>query len=162
MDLWSQYVDYLLTRWPSHPWRWSPADVRVAGPVERAFLDAITAAPGDTTNRLVFADWLEDQGDKRAEFVRLDCALRRQDGAGPDVARVARWWTPQAGLSREWRPGFGPLFAPQELPPVGLVEAPGPADRVEVGRATAPYPIDAVSGVVVDLTVVHGRAALFR
>lgn len=29
----------------------------------RAFLDAISAEPDDDTNRLVFADWLEERGE---------------------------------------------------------------------------------------------------
>jgi uncharacterized protein (TIGR02996 family) len=36
-----------------------------------AFLDAIADAPEDVTPRLVFADWLEEHGDPRAELLRL-------------------------------------------------------------------------------------------
>lgn len=36
------------------------------------FIDAILTAPaGDDTPRLAYADWLEERGDARAEFVRL-------------------------------------------------------------------------------------------
>ena len=41
---------------------------------EQQFLRAIIEGrdePGDLTRRLVFADWLEEQGDPRAEYVRL-------------------------------------------------------------------------------------------
>jgi uncharacterized protein (TIGR02996 family) len=37
---------------------------------EEAFLRAIAAEPHDAGTRLVYADWLEDQGDERAEFIR--------------------------------------------------------------------------------------------
>lgn len=51
---------------------------------ERAGLVAdVIAHPGDDAPRLIFADWLEDQGDgARAEFVRVQCELCRLDAAG--------------------------------------------------------------------------------
>lgn len=40
------------------------------------FLPAILATPDDDGPRLVFADWLEEQGDvDRAEFIRVQCRL---------------------------------------------------------------------------------------
>ena len=48
--------------------------------LEKGFLDAILREPGEPTHRLVYADWLEEQGDaERAEFVRAQCALARLD-----------------------------------------------------------------------------------
>jgi uncharacterized protein (TIGR02996 family) len=44
---------------------------------EDAFLEAIRAEPDDDAPRLVFADWLEEQGDPRAEFIRVQCELAR-------------------------------------------------------------------------------------
>jgi uncharacterized protein (TIGR02996 family) len=42
------------------------------------FLQAIRAAPADDALRLVYSDWLEEQGeDARAEFIRVQCALAR-------------------------------------------------------------------------------------
>lgn len=38
---------------------------------EQAFLSAIVANPEDQTAKLVYADWLEERGDPRAEVVRL-------------------------------------------------------------------------------------------
>ncbi len=43
---------------------------------EAAFLRAILAAPDDPTPRLIYADWLEEQRDRRAELLRWDCELR--------------------------------------------------------------------------------------
>jgi uncharacterized protein (TIGR02996 family) len=42
-----------------------------------AFLAAITAAPQDAALRLVYADWLEEQGDPRAELVRIEEEMRQ-------------------------------------------------------------------------------------
>ena len=42
---------------------------------DRHFLDEIHAAPYDESPRLVYADWLEEQGDPRAEYLRLECEL---------------------------------------------------------------------------------------
>ncbi|MBX9626606.1 MAG: TIGR02996 domain-containing protein [Gemmataceae bacterium] len=39
---------------------------------EDALLAAVDAAPGDPTPRLVYADWLDDRGDPRAELVRVE------------------------------------------------------------------------------------------
>ncbi|HVL15136.1 MAG TPA: TIGR02996 domain-containing protein, partial [Gemmata sp.] len=43
---------------------------------EEAFVAAIVASPADDTPRLVFADWLEENGrPARAELIRLQCRL---------------------------------------------------------------------------------------
>jgi uncharacterized protein (TIGR02996 family) len=48
-----------------------------------AFLQRIRAFPDDDTPRLIFADWLEEQGDEaaaaRAKFIRVQIALARLD-----------------------------------------------------------------------------------
>ena len=41
---------------------------------EGAFLTAILEQPADRTVRLVYADWLEERGDPRAEVLRLEPA----------------------------------------------------------------------------------------
>ena len=40
-----------------------------------AFLQDIKQNPDDNTPRLIFADWLEENGDPRREFVRVQCEL---------------------------------------------------------------------------------------
>ena len=46
-----------------------------------ALLAAILAEPDDDTARLVYADWLQEQGDEgRAEFIRVQCELARHPG----------------------------------------------------------------------------------
>lgn len=41
------------------------------------FLDAIQSSPQDESLRLVYADWLEERGDERAELVRLETAMSK-------------------------------------------------------------------------------------
>src|SRR5947209_2333045 len=46
--------------------------------MHEAFLQAIIEAPEDDAPRLVYADWLEDNGDPhRAEFIRVQVELAR-------------------------------------------------------------------------------------
>src|SRR4051812_23851017 len=37
---------------------------------ETAFLDALAADPGDDVTRQVYADWLEERGDERGDYLR--------------------------------------------------------------------------------------------
>src|SRR5262245_34845244 len=57
-----------------------------------ALLAAIRANPEDDTPRLMFADWLDEQGDAasvtRAEFIRLQCELARLDDDSSDSHAV--------------------------------------------------------------------------
>jgi uncharacterized protein (TIGR02996 family) len=48
--------------------------------IEYAFVRAILAAPHDAAPRLMYADWLEERGDPRGEYLRLRHAL---DGMAP-------------------------------------------------------------------------------
>jgi uncharacterized protein (TIGR02996 family) len=48
-----------------------------------AFLRAILAAPDDDTLRLVYADWLEEHGDPRSEFIRIQIALAHEPADSP-------------------------------------------------------------------------------
>src|SRR5262245_44988838 len=52
---------------------------------EAAFLAAIRATPEDDTVLLVYADWVEERDDPRAEYVRLAVAVRRHLGDDPDT-----------------------------------------------------------------------------
>jgi uncharacterized protein (TIGR02996 family) len=42
---------------------------------DEAFLRAIRGNRDDISNRLVYADWLDEQGDPRGEYLRLTCKL---------------------------------------------------------------------------------------
>jgi uncharacterized protein (TIGR02996 family) len=86
-----------------------------------AFLDAVIENPDDDTPRLVFADWLEEQGrGPRAEFIRVQCELARLTEESPRRKKLARrekallkewgerWAAPLWQLASEWvyRRGF--------------------------------------------------------
>ncbi len=50
---------------------------------QRAFLEEVIANPSDDTPRLIYADYLEEAGDPRGEFIRLQCELERLDIFNP-------------------------------------------------------------------------------
>ncbi|MCA9070119.1 MAG: TIGR02996 domain-containing protein [Planctomycetaceae bacterium] len=44
----------------------------------QSFIEAIQANPGDEIPRLVYADWLDEQGDPRGELIRIQCEIARR------------------------------------------------------------------------------------
>jgi uncharacterized protein (TIGR02996 family) len=93
---------------------------------EGAFLTAICERPDDDAPRLIFADWLEERGDPRGEFIRVQCALSRMDQGDKrrlelntrekDLVQIHReeWETPLRALgAREitFRRGFPDYLA---------------------------------------------------
>src|SRR5438067_6215579 len=49
-------------------------------PTEEAFIQAIVADAEGDAPRLIYADWLDEQGEsERAEFIRVQIALARMD-----------------------------------------------------------------------------------
>jgi uncharacterized protein (TIGR02996 family) len=72
--------------------------------LQDAFLAAIRDDPEEDAPRLIFADWLEEQGDPRGEFIRVQCALA---GMGPDDPRREELARREAELLRQhgeaWR-----------------------------------------------------------
>jgi uncharacterized protein (TIGR02996 family) len=42
------------------------------------FIQEILANPDDDTPRLIFADWLEERGDPRGEFIRVQCDIAQR------------------------------------------------------------------------------------
>jgi uncharacterized protein (TIGR02996 family) len=112
---------------------------------ERAFEQAILASPEDDALRLVYADWLEEQGDLRGEYLRVETALARTAPNDPGYRplrgrvtelreRVDRAWGTTFGLPkitgiedlvyylREFHkgwsdsPGLDPASLPADLP----------------------------------------------
>jgi len=54
---------------------------------------AVLEHPDDDTPRLVYADWLEEHGDPRGEFIRVQCELARMgydDPRRPDFEKRQR------------------------------------------------------------------------
>jgi uncharacterized protein (TIGR02996 family) len=80
-----------------------------------AFLQAVLDNPDDAAPRLIFADWLEERGDPRGVFIRLQCAQERLGPADPvrpeleDQVRElldrheAEWTAPLRGVASAWR-----------------------------------------------------------
>jgi uncharacterized protein (TIGR02996 family) len=54
---------------------------------EQALVQAIVANPTDRGLRLVYADWLEERGDPRGEFLRIQTALLSMPRKNPQQAR---------------------------------------------------------------------------
>jgi len=100
-------------------------------PPNPALIDAILAAPDDDGPRLVYADWLTEQGDPRGEFIQVQCTLGRTIGGGGSgqatrptakgasveemkeresalLARYEKLWVAEAPSlkSWQWRRGF--------------------------------------------------------
>src|SRR5437764_14875679 len=71
-------------------------------PDDDAFLRAILAHPDDDLPRLIYADYLDERGDPRGEFVRLQC----DEARGGDRRRAARVAELEAAFGAEWA---GPL-----------------------------------------------------
>ncbi|MEK6236363.1 MAG: TIGR02996 domain-containing protein, partial [Planctomycetales bacterium] len=59
-------------------------------PTENRFLQAIQLAPEDPAPRLIFADWLEERGDPRADLIRVQCELAAADDHEPRAAELRR------------------------------------------------------------------------
>jgi uncharacterized protein (TIGR02996 family) len=85
---------------------------------EQAFLQAMLEAPRDLALRLIFADWLEENGDSRGELLRLSHLLT-QDPDLPNrmqledrlrslleagVQSVGPFWTNTIGMRFAWIP----------------------------------------------------------
>jgi uncharacterized protein (TIGR02996 family) len=75
------------------------------------FLTALRAQPNDNVTRLVYADWLQEQEDSRAEFLRLEVRLSSGNFASEERAALANR---HAELGRHLEPGW--LLATNRLP----------------------------------------------
>src|SRR5438445_13886421 len=51
-----------------------------------AFLQRIRAYPDDDAQRLIFADWLDEEGDPRGRFIRVQLALAALPFDAPERA----------------------------------------------------------------------------
>ena len=88
--------------------------------IESSLLAAIAVSPDDSLPRLVYADWLDEQGDPRAELVRVAEEMRRHpvwadefQRLKPTRDRLREWfdpaWVVALGYQRCHRPLFGTL-----------------------------------------------------
>ncbi len=74
---------------------------------DESFLAEIIAAPDDDGPRLVYADWLEERGDPRAEFIRMQCEEARlgECKRRTDLRRRAKLFLQRYG--RDWTAELG-------------------------------------------------------
>ncbi len=82
---------------------------------DREFLDEILRWPDNLAARLIYADWLEERGEPRGEFIRVQCELERigEDSLrGQQLARRAQellvehetaWVEPLLPVVKRWR-----------------------------------------------------------
>jgi uncharacterized protein (TIGR02996 family) len=77
----------------------------------KALLATIIANPQDDTARLVYADWLQENGDEdRAEFIRVQCALaqkRLPAGSPPRRQLEKQQRTLFAARAAKWAEAYG-------------------------------------------------------
>src|ERR1043165_6227212 len=68
---------------------------------EQAFLHSLLANPSDDTLRLVFADWLDEHGDPRGTFLRVEVAFH-QAGEAARADLRERLHQARRGLDARW------------------------------------------------------------
>jgi uncharacterized protein (TIGR02996 family) len=76
---------------------------------ERAFLAAILQRPDDDATKLVYADWLEERGDPRGEYLRLMTTVRQARSVTPEQRQRHRDLSAELAALRtqEWRAWTG-------------------------------------------------------
>jgi uncharacterized protein (TIGR02996 family) len=77
------------------------ADKGIVLPEEEAFLRSIARDPPANDARLVYADWLEERGDRRADYLRVLCEWLASRSAR-DQQLIERERELRVGLDRRW------------------------------------------------------------
>lgn len=69
-------------------------------PSDADFIRAVLARPDDDAPRLIYADWLDEQGQsEHAEFIRVQCAIAKMErDAGPEFWRAVE----ERGTECDW------------------------------------------------------------
>jgi uncharacterized protein (TIGR02996 family) len=84
---------------------------------DESFLRAVVANPEDRVARLVYADWLDERSDPRAEFLRVEAQLAEMPRGGEVCADLnKRMRELQASLPRWWLLLVGGLRATRANP----------------------------------------------
>lgn len=99
-----------------HAWLTAPerADdyktARTTGERDRTFLQAMIENPEDDAARLAYADWLDEQGDPRGEFIRVECSLATLEEDTPPYKKLdQRRDELLKEHGKEWKGRFGKL-----------------------------------------------------
>jgi uncharacterized protein (TIGR02996 family) len=67
-------------------------------------MEAVRGAPGDDAPRLVYADWLEEQGDPLGRFIRVQCELAKlSDSDARRAELLLEQKRAQRGNTKHWR-----------------------------------------------------------
>ena len=83
---------------------------------ELALLQAVVQEPDDVAPRFVLADWYEEQGDVRCEFIRIQLALAEHDADERQQPARAREATLLRENVRRWNAPLHRLLARSGLP----------------------------------------------
>jgi uncharacterized protein (TIGR02996 family) len=89
---------------------------------DEAFIRTIVDSPGDDLPRLVYADWLDERGDERGDYLRAEVewakGLREVGWASPTVEEQERWAVPTL---RQMAEGLDPIWVARvSRPPFGI------------------------------------------
>jgi uncharacterized protein (TIGR02996 family) len=145
---------------------------------EAQFLDAIRANPDDDHARLVYADWLDEDGTTdqhraRAEWIRLVCWKQGKQGGKPTgerrrvpgepawlLANAHRLWPNLFKLKAHWwgKPVHVALSTGRVVLTLALPQQPARKDRSE-GLTYTHVGLDAERGVCTGVFVTFTRAA---
>jgi len=74
---------------------------------ELAMLTRIRLNPGDATAKLVYADWLQERGDPRADLIRIEDELRRMSVFDPGYWSRKQIRNDRRSSRRDCRSGTG-------------------------------------------------------
>jgi uncharacterized protein (TIGR02996 family) len=69
---------------------------------DTTFLSALLASPNDNDLRRVYADWLEEHGDPRATFLRLEAARQESQPSGRTAELSGQLHQARRGLDPRW------------------------------------------------------------
>jgi uncharacterized protein (TIGR02996 family) len=115
---------------------------------DEAFIRAIVDRPGDDLPRLVYADWLDERGDPRGEYLRIEMELAKEAKKPQADGTVTFQWVelPDSGLDPVWvtrvsRPPAGVCCEHVRFTNGGPLLEPGDIDAVE-RRLTVLLPPD--------------------
>jgi uncharacterized protein (TIGR02996 family) len=107
--------------------------------IETTFLEAIRANPEDDDARRVYADWLEERGDARGEYLRLEIMAARGPQRLAELAtRIDPRWLREVGrryrlVLEEARNKIAAIKMIREITGFGLKDA---KDLVDAGHGT--------------------------